>query len=92
MKPHPVPKDLYCSECGLDWDDHPENPRRRDCIELLKARKMNVYPVTQPYVPYVRPWWGETWNTWTTSNVGGTSVTKTLPVKESTTDTIVIYN
>ncbi len=35
-RPEPVPEALICSECGLNWDLHPENPRRRDCIELLK--------------------------------------------------------
>ena len=37
-KPEAVPEALVCSECGLDWDLHPENPRRRDCIELLKGQ------------------------------------------------------
>ena len=35
-RPQAVPEALICSECGLNWDLHPENPRRRDCIELLK--------------------------------------------------------
>lgn len=59
-KPQPIPKDMICSECGLDWDVHPKNPRRRDCIDLLKAR------VPRPYVP--RPFhycnWGHP-NCWT---------------------------
>jgi hypothetical protein len=36
---------MVCSECGLDWDLHPENPRRRDCIELLKNQpKLTEWP------------------------------------------------
>jgi len=34
-KPQPIPESLVCSECGLDWSLHPDNPRRRDCIALL---------------------------------------------------------
>ena len=37
MKPHPIPENQVCSECGMDWSKHPDEPRRRDCIELLKA-------------------------------------------------------
>lgn len=36
-KPKPIIESQICSECGLPWLVHPENPRRRDCIELLKA-------------------------------------------------------
>ena len=36
-RPQAVPESVICSECGLDWDDHPDNPRRRDCIKLLVA-------------------------------------------------------
>jgi hypothetical protein len=43
-KPVAVAKEMVCSECGLDWDLHPENPRRRDCIELLKPY-VNYAPV-----------------------------------------------
>jgi hypothetical protein len=42
-KPVAVPKEMVCSECGLDWDLHPENPRRRDCIELLLEHGVTKY-------------------------------------------------
>jgi hypothetical protein len=61
-KPHAIPKELVCSECGEDWDDHPKNPRRRDCIELLKDKPTFTWPTyyNQPYTtqPYTTPWWG----------------------------------
>ncbi len=49
-KPHAVPENLVCSECDLPWADHPKNPRRRDCIELLKDAK------TVQYIPYWNQW------------------------------------
>jgi len=48
-KPKPIPEALVCSECGLDWDLHPENPRRRDCIKLLQDHHSRVIvPWTNP--------------------------------------------
>lgn len=41
MKPHPIPENQICSECGLSWYLHPENPRRRDCIRLLKVELLS---------------------------------------------------
>lgn len=48
-KPKPIPEALVCSECGLDWDLHPENPRRRDCIKLLQEHRERI---TTPQI-----WW-----------------------------------
>ena len=51
-KPKPVAERLVCSECDLDWHLHPENPRRRDCIELLKEHHGRVInPDLMKYVP-----------------------------------------
>ena len=36
-KPKPVPKELVCSECGLDWDEDAPHKSQSDCIEALKA-------------------------------------------------------
>ncbi len=49
-KPKPVPEEVVCSECGLDWNLHPENPRRRDCIELLKEHHERI--IAPPQVWY----------------------------------------
>lgn len=49
-KPKPVPEEVVCSECGLDWDLHPKNPRRRDCIELLRDHHERI--IAPP-----RDWW-----------------------------------
>ena len=43
-RPHAIPREMICSECGLDWDLHPEDARRRDCIKLLKL-EIPLYPV-----------------------------------------------
>ena len=40
MKPHPIPDNQICSECGLGWSLHPDNARRRDCIDLLLADRI----------------------------------------------------
>ena len=48
-KPKPVAERLVCSECELDWNLHPENPRRRDCIELLKENHERI----------VGGWWSQ---------------------------------
>jgi hypothetical protein len=64
VKPNPVVITTICSDCGLDWDDHGENPTSAVCIRLLKealARKpttvTTIYPWVQPWpqVPYVQP-------------------------------------
>ena len=54
MRPHPIPNNQVCSECGLDWALHPESPRRRDCIELLKNElvhrpSLTIAPYSPPY-------------------------------------------
>ncbi len=55
-KPRAVPENLVCSECDQPWEDHPKNPRRRDCIELLKDARIIKY-VPGPY-----------WNQWSYTN------------------------
>jgi hypothetical protein len=77
-KPHAVPKELVCSECGEDWDKHPENPRRRDCIELLLGKPPVTY--TYPYQPTYynspmidpNPWWHTNSGDTTTATVWST--------------------
>lgn len=56
MKPKPVVVTTICSECGLDWDDHGDNPTTSDCVRLLKVelerrpRPVTYYPNwTYPY-------------------------------------------
>lgn len=72
MKPKPVVVTTICSECGLDWDDHGDNPTTSDCVRLLKielARRPK--PVfTYPYSGY-NPYW--TWN-------GGVTISNTAPL------------
>lgn len=59
--PHPVPKDVVCSDCGLSWDAHakvvdpnaalvPYEPvivEPSECVRLLKAELAR-----RPYVTY----------------------------------------
>ncbi len=54
MKPKPVVVETICSECGLDWEPHGENPTTSDCIRLLKAELAKPRSVT--IAPYVQPW------------------------------------
>lgn len=66
-KPEPVVVSTLCSECGLDWGLHGEEPTTDDCIRLLKAElsrkrlrftpmpKMIPYPYTPPYTPPIYP-------------------------------------
>jgi hypothetical protein len=37
VKPEPITKHIVCSLCGLNWEQHGENPGAEKCIELLKA-------------------------------------------------------
>ena len=68
-KPRPIPISLVCSECGLAWTRHTKkNPRRRDCIELLKREVKSagsgnwIFPATATYtytpVTYTPTWDG----------------------------------
>ena len=67
MKPKPVVVETICSECGMDWDLHGENPTTSDCIRLLRAelairpRSITIQPYVQPYSPAIYPWWGQTY-------------------------------
>jgi hypothetical protein len=36
-KPEPIVVSTICSQCGLNWDLHGDNPSLLDCIRLLKA-------------------------------------------------------
>ena len=36
-KPKPIVTEQVCDTCELDWDLHPEDPTKDDCIDLLKA-------------------------------------------------------
>lgn len=40
-KPKPIPKDLICSECGLDWDEDNPHASKSDCIEALQEKLEN---------------------------------------------------
>lgn len=40
VKPEPIPKQIVCSACGLDWEKHPKRKTgvvEADCIKLLRA-------------------------------------------------------
>jgi len=37
LTPHPVLKEVVCSECGLAWELHGEHPSLAECVRLLKA-------------------------------------------------------
>jgi len=83
-KPRAIPESLICSECGLDWDDHPKNATKSDCIELLHAElgrakrqhhlgcmcshHWHQYTYTQPAV---------TWNDWNKVTNGTYTISNT---------------
>lgn len=58
-KPEPVITHTLCSECGLDWALHGDDPTTDDCIRLLKAELYRErlratpqpYPVRIPFHP-----------------------------------------
>ena len=62
MKPHPIPNRRVCSECGLDWQLHPDKPRRRDCIKLLREAK-RPWKAPRPWVYTFRHDIDNTWYT-----------------------------
>ena len=87
MKPYPISNNLVCSECGLGWSLHPDKPRRRDCIKLLKENIRNraypyiTYTNTYPVIPK-SPWWG------TVTTVENTTFQNTR--SDNTSDTLVL--
>jgi hypothetical protein len=36
-RPEPVPQNVVCSVCGMQWHQHGDNPGLMTCIRLLKA-------------------------------------------------------
>lgn len=65
MAPQPVPTEVKCSECGLPWDGHGDEPTLADCVRLLKAelaRRPRLPPsfnVREP-VALLSPTWQQT--------------------------------
>jgi hypothetical protein len=66
-KPEPVSVTTVCSECGLNWDLHGDDPTTDDCIRILKAELANArfkeakvipmpYPVYPPRAPWAEPY------------------------------------
>lgn len=51
-KPEPVAKQVVCSQCGLDWDKHGDNPTIEKCVEMLKAE---VARYGAPWTVYTAP-------------------------------------
>lgn len=88
-RPKPVPRDLICSECGLDWDDHPKNPRKSDCIKLLRDKLSRVSCTHVCCTCHRFTYWGTcscschgySWpndTTWTWTTSGGSSSSSSL--------------
>lgn len=96
MKPKPVVTATICSECGLDWDLHGENPTQSDCIRLLKTElAMRPTTITYPVYPYIQPYKPYWWHTYGTPNtlpinVCGT-ITNTVAMTTSASDDKVTY-
>ena len=53
-KPHPIPVDVKCSECGLPWDEYGDKPTLEDCVRPLRA-ELARRPLYAQYIPYPRP-------------------------------------
>ncbi len=99
-KPRAIPESLICSECGLDWDDHPKNATKSDCIELLhvelgRAKTTHNHCHHGHCNCYQWHWYTQqpaiTWNDWNTYGSGTYTVsnasnTVVLDAPEDTTD------
>ena len=55
-KPTPIPENLICSVCELDWKLHPEGPTVEDCIVLLKKEVRKAPPSISWTYPYHTSW------------------------------------
>lgn len=97
MRPKPVVVTTICSECGLPWEAHGDEPTTGDCIRLLKielAKRPSV-AIAQPYVypVYPQPWTHPYWYGTTYCNTSGIvdaiacTATSTVDYKTPTIET-----